>query len=416
MIFFPIHSANPETYRHIEYVGTTYQTIPPSISNSLSRYLSEIKEKITTREKEWDIFKKYTNIYEYIHTCIPFKKKAVSKIKPLSRSYFKMMELSISFQLIPPNTAIPLRTFHLAEGPGGFIEAVAHLRKNPADQYYGMTIMDDTGSNTNIPAWKKSEYFLRTNPQVHIETGSDGTGNILSIDNYHHCRARYGSSMHMITADGGFDFSVDFNNQELAISKLLFAQTCFALSMQKKNGHFILKLFDCFHACTIDLLYLLSSFYQTVYITKPQTSRTGNSEKYLVCKHFLFENDESFYPYLRDAFYHAIHLNPESVCKRWISVPIPMYFLYRIEECNSIFGQQQIENIHHTLSLIGKNIKSDKIEHLIKTNIHKCIQWCIRFNVAYNNVTTPNIFLSKDNVTGNVATHPEYVYCNEPAL
>jgi 23S rRNA U2552 (ribose-2'-O)-methylase RlmE/FtsJ len=202
--------------------------------------------------------------------------------------------------------------------------------------------------------------------------------------------------MDIITADGGFDFSIDFNNQELSISKLLFAQTCFALSMQKRNGHFILKIFDCFHPCTVDLLYILSSMYKSVYITKPQTSRSGNSEKYVVCKHFLMDNDESFYPFLRDSFYKAIHLNSESICHRWLSIPIPLLFLYKIEECNSIFGQQQIENIHYTISLISKNIKSEKIEQLIKNNIQKCIQWCVRFNVAYNNIVCNNTFLHKE--------------------
>ena len=397
MLYFPIHSTNIESFRHIEYEGTTDTFIQPCISNSLSRYLGEIKEYIACKEKEWDIYKKYTNTYEYIHTCIPYKKKAVSKIKPLSRSYFKMMELSMTFQLIPLLHTTPIQTFHLAEGPGGFIEAVSHLRKNPEDKYVGMTILDHTGNNSNIPAWKKSEYFLRTTPQVKIEPGIDGTGNILSIDNYDFCRKKYGSTMHLITADGGFDFSVDFNNQELAISKLLFAQTCFAISMQKKHGHFILKIFDCFHACTIDLIYLLSSLYQSVHVSKPQTSRTGNSEKYVVCKHFLFENDEAIYPFLRDAFYRSIHMDMESTPRRWLKLAIPIYFVYRLEEYNSIFGQQQIENIHYTLSLIGKHHKPEKIEHLIKLNIQKCVQWCTRFNIAYNIVSSNNIFLSKEN-------------------
>ena len=42
----------------------------------------------------------------------------------------------------------------------------------------------------------------------------------------------------------GFDFSVDFNQQEKMSAKLIFAQICYALIMQKKGGHFILKFFD----------------------------------------------------------------------------------------------------------------------------------------------------------------------------
>ena len=45
--------------------------------------------------------------------------------------------------------------FHLAEGPGGFIEALAHARDNNNDSYIGMSILDDM-HDPNIPGWKKS--------------------------------------------------------------------------------------------------------------------------------------------------------------------------------------------------------------------------------------------------------------------
>ena len=145
--------------------------------------------------------------------------------------------------------------------------------------------------NKSVPGWKKSDYFLKSHPNIHIETGADKTGNILSMDNFLHCRAKYGSSMDLITGDGGFDFSADFNNQEMNITQLLFAQMCYALCLQKYNGSFILKIFDCFMEHTVDILYILSAFYETVYITKPKTSRYANSEKYLVCKNFLLFDD-----------------------------------------------------------------------------------------------------------------------------
>ena len=141
----------------------------------------------------------------------------------------------------------------MAEGPGGFIEAICMIRKNKKDRYIGMTLQDEVNDPT-IPGWKKAELFLKQNPNVHIETGVDNTGNILSLPNLVGCKEAYGSSMDLITADGGFDFSTDFNNQETSIAKLLFAQTCFALTMQKQGGTFILKIFDCFMQHTSDCL------------------------------------------------------------------------------------------------------------------------------------------------------------------
>jgi 23S rRNA U2552 (ribose-2'-O)-methylase RlmE/FtsJ len=474
------------------------------VSNSLSRFLYSIKEKIHTYEKEWDIYKKYTNHYEFIHTVIQSKKKAVSKYKPLSRSYFKMVEIVHELQLLPnhydplanstantfnvrayglkphslaytqdvrasgsisetafrerpepslrphvnkPNSSelrssvlhfpefpripsatrpecftnsfefqkdntkrkelellatykqpptmesSPIKTFHLAEGPGGFIEAVVHMRKNPKDVYVGMTILDDK-NNYSIPAWKKSDYFLSNNPNVIVEKGADETGNILSIQNFDYCYEKYRSQMDFITADGGFDFSTDFNKQELHISRLLYAQIAYALIMQKYNGNFVLKIFDCFYSTTVDLLFLLSSFYKTVYITKPQTSRTGNSEKYVVCKGFLYHSTDVFHSFIRNGFIQMVNPKIDThYIYRLLQKPIPLSFVVKVEEYNSIFGQHQIENIHSTLSMIEKNVKQERFDFMVKHNITKCIQWCIRYNVPYHNFTTNNAFM-----------------------
>ena len=363
------------------------------ISNSLSYYLYGIKTRLDAHENEWDIFKKYTNPYEYIHTIVPFKKKSISVYKPLSRSYFKMIEILNSFNLTFGNK--PMHSFHLAEGPGGFIEALCNTRKNKKDVYIGMTILDDY-NDSNIPGWKKSEAFLKNNENVYIECGEDDTGNILSLENFEYCKKKYGSSMDFITGDGGFDFSMDFNKQEISISQLLFAQVCYALVLQKKGGTFVLKLFDSFMQHTIDILYILSSFYDKVYLIKPQTSRYANSEKYVVCKDFLFSNHEHFYPFLYKTFESMLLVEEDKFIHRFLNIPLSYYFMSKLEEYNSIFGQQQIENIHFTTSLIEIKQKQEKIDGLIKINIQKCIQWCKKNNVDANNFTVSNIFFSEE--------------------
>lgn len=459
MIYFLLPKTNINMYQHLECIHSANGCPPtPVISNSLSYYLCDIKEKINDHEREWDIFKKYTNPYEYIHSIIPNKKKGVSKYKPLSRSYFKMIEIIDTFHILRtddretpvlsgskidtrllsifPKFSLdglnalqnvsdsdiganpvdivsftsksnpiyksyskllpPIQTFHLAEGPGGFIEAVTHLRKNPLDSYIGMTILDDK-NDINIPAWKKSQQFLRENPNVFIENGADGTGNILNLENFSYCKEKYESSMDLITGDGGFDFSMDFNSQEIYIGKLLFAQSIFALCMQKKSGSFVLKIFDSFMQHTVDLIYLLSSFYEKVYMTKPQTSRYANSEKYIVCTNFLFDNCNSFYPYLYSTFQCMLsQTNTDLPLYRLLRIPISNHFLSKMEEFNSIFGQQQIENIHYTICLIETKNKADKIDILVKNNIQKCMKWCMKYQIPYNTfVNNTNIFLGQ---------------------
>lgn len=380
MTYYQLPRTNFLSHKYIDCISEEDGTHVPIVSNSLSGYLYEIKKELEKQEKEWDIFKKYTNPYEYIHTQVPNKKKCISKCKPLSRSYFKMIEMINIFNIYFDDA--PVCSFHLAEGPGGFIEAFLESRQCDEDKYIGMTILDDK-NDPNIPAWKKTENFLRHNKNVFIEKGADQTGNILSLENLMYCKKNYGSSMDFITADGGFDFSLDFNRQEINIARLLFAQISYALAMQKCGGTFILKIFDSFMQHTIDLLYILSSFYEKTFIIKPQTSRYANSEKYVVCKGFLSPlSIETF-----DILYRAFDkmLTTQDAIHRFISIPIPVNFITRLEEYNAIFGQQQIENIYFTISLMKQKNKQDRIDNLIKSNIQKCVAWCTKYNVPYSN-------------------------------
>lgn len=389
MTYYLLPRSYQSLYKQVEYSSTP--NIPDNVlSQSLSTYLYNIKEKITLKEKQWDIYKKYTNPYEYIHTCVPLKKKAVSKYKPLSRSYFKMIEIINAFHI---QFREPIHSFHLAEGPGGFIEAFARMRLCKEDTYIGMTLLDENKDDSNIPAWKKSETFLKAFPNVLLEDGDDGTGNILSVENFEYVVNKYPSKMDLITADGGFDFSFDFNQQECAIGKLLFAQVAFAICLQKLHGKFILKIFDSFMQHTVDIMYLLSSFYEKVYIMKPQTSRYANSEKYIICSGFLYDNHAGFYVHILKCFEMMIETNENPL--RFMQAQIPSLFMNKLEEYNAIFGQKQIQNIYYTLALMENKSKYDKIDTLVKTNIEKSMEWCKKYNIPCNilNVNS-NIFLS----------------------
>ena len=386
MSYYLLPRTNHIIHQYIDCVDTK-DDIQPVISTSLAHYLYEIKKKLETMEKDWDIFKKYTNPYEYVHGIVPLKKKSVSKYKPLSRSYFKMIEIMHSFHI--DFQAKNIRTFHLAEGPGGFIEAIANLRNNEKDIYIGISLLDDK-SDPNIPAWKKTQHFLNNHKNVYIETGVDNTGNILSMENFTFCKDTYASSMELVTADGGFDFSMDFNKQEINIAKLLFAQICYALILQKKKGCFVLKMFDCFMQHSIDALYILSSFYEKVYITKPQSSRYANSEKYIVCKGFLYSKVDTFYPFVHRAFEKMLAptKTPTSIL-RFLTVPVNNLFVTKLEEYNAIFGQQQVENIYQTIMLIENKHNQERIDIMIKNNVQKSIQWCTRYQIPYNILLPP---------------------------
>lgn len=371
------------------------------ISHTLHMHLCEMKEQIKEcGDDTWDTIKKYTNPFEFIHTAIPNSKfYTVSKLRPLSRSFYKLIELYSTFfnELHEPRS---MTSFHLAEGPGGFIEALIHIRSKLAsstihcqnDVHYGMTLLNVDAS---CPGWKKSKGFLELHRnRVCIETGADGTGNIISSSNFEHCASKYQNSCHLITADGGFDFSCDFNNQETMVLRLLIAEMGFALALQQQGGHFILKMFDTFTKPTIDVIYILCNFYQEVYVSKPCTSRYANSERYIVCKHFKPRTTDGLLPQLIAMFRQLEDIPPNATITSLLPMEHDAHFLNKLEECNAIIGQQQMETINATINLILNRSHADKLESMKRQNIMKCISWCDKHCIPYNRIMqNSNIFL-----------------------
>ena len=390
-------------------IKTSYN-INYTISKTLHNYLINIKKEIDKYSSNWDNFKKITNPYEYIHTYNNELKASVCKLKPISRAFYKLIEICNIFNIVNINQ--PIKTFHLAEGPGGFMEAINYLRNNNEDIYYGITLIDN---DINVPSWKKSKPLLE-NSKFIIEYGPSADGNLFKKINLLYYYENMIDTIDLVTGDGGFDFSLDFNNQETNSFKLILVQVIYALCIQKKGGTFILKIFDIFTLPTIQLIFILSSVYENVYICKPNTSRIANSEKYLICKNYKY--NKNIINFFISNFENLFNTNKNIYSL--LNINIPYLFLSRLEEYNAIYGQQQIENINFTINLINifnnkkiknkeitnlddldnfyidndnskneinattcdKNIcfknENNNLEIIKKNNIQKCIQWCIK--------------------------------------
>ena len=89
-----------------------------------------------------------------------------------------------------------------------------------------------------------------------------------------------------MTSDLGFDFDEVEKVREQCMLFPLFAEVTAILHCQKKGGHCVLKIFDVFTKMTAKIVCVLAGFYREAFLTKPYTSRSGNPEKYIVCKNF----------------------------------------------------------------------------------------------------------------------------------
>ena len=383
----------------------------------LSKKLIDAKNQIDKfyRKKEWDSVKKITNPFEMIYiTCKFNKMNSVALYEPLSRSYFKMIEMINEFLLEYKldNYENPIKTLHLAEGPGGFMEAFVNFRNNPEDIYFGMTLKS---INHNIPGWHKSSHFINKHSNLNIITGVDNMGDLYNVNNHYYLINRFGrNTMDIITGDGGFDFSVDYNMQEQLAQKLIYSQIIMGFSMLKKGGTFICKLFDTFLNLTQEFIFLLYLFYDKVYIYKPYTSRLANSERYIVCKGFkgisilyltqliqvldlwnYFDkvNQKNIEDYKNCNF----RINKE--CKNIITIKnildftdlpcnskINNYysmFKDKIYNINQLFQSIQIENINKTINIIKFKRNNKWYNDNCKKQIKIAIQWCKKYNVPH---------------------------------
>jgi 23S rRNA U2552 (ribose-2'-O)-methylase RlmE/FtsJ len=361
----------------------------PIVNKSLYHYLLNAKDLIHSKEKDWNTYKLLTNPYEYIHTCYN-DSIYISKVKPISRSFYKLIEIYTDFSILDDYRNDSIQTLHLAEGPGGFIEATKYMRQANTtrqckkDLYIGITLIDK--KNKIVPNWDKLKSVKYSN--IRLDYCKDNTGNLFKIENLTYVNEHYKNSMNIITADGGFDFSSNYNEQEHTILRLLLVQTMYAIICQKKNGTFIMKIFDNFNKSTNDILFLLSCFYQNVIICKPKTSRYANSEKYVVCRRFRYNNSTGFYMLFMNMMYE-LNINTNKYIYSIFNIKLNQLMLNKIQDVNAIFGQQQLDIINATLSLIDMKKEHDMIETLKRNHINKCLVWFQQYKIPYNVVKKP---------------------------
>lgn len=323
--------------------------------------LKVTKEFIDKCRDKWDNAKKQTNEYEYIYTSTNPSKNICAKI-PISRSYFKLREI-----LYDLNIFIDDKIACIAEAPGGFIQCLLDMTDH--NKIYGITLVSD---NKDIPYWNNS---LLKHKRVYLSNGDDNTGDLYNPKNLlHFLNEAEKNSCSLVTADGGFDYSDDFNSQEYLSYKLIFSEVFLALSLLKKNGTFICKIFDIFTIHTVNILYLLYTSFEEIILIKPVTSRLTNSEKYVVCKGFKgYDKDKSnllFSLILNDNIYD-------------FTLNIPQSFIDELSRYNEKFTNSQI-------SMIQKSIYCARSRNVSYTANYKQVkkgkEWCRKYDLPINEI------------------------------
>ena len=361
-----------------EYIASEEETSLHRCRNRINGY-----EESLVNGKNWEYYKKIVNPYELVYTQkkYPNFPESICFLKPLSRSYFKMIEMTNLLQFFSMFPGESIRCAHVCEGPGGFIEALFDESAKYNRKIHMSIAMTLKSKRMNVPGWKRAAYFLQKNKNVRIIYGEDDTGDIMKPENQqffvdYATHAEYGGKVHIFTADGGFDFSCDYTKQEQMVFPLLLASAKIGLESLKVGGVFILKMFDFYNPVTVDLILFISYFFEEWTLYKPGMSRPCNPEHYFIGKGFVGCSDEEI-----------------DVIRLWCSMVENEQPLDRLFQstCNTPFHQiieqlrkksfhTQTEYLERVFDMIEKNDDEQIKQYLLKHE-KSSHEWCVRFNV-----------------------------------
>jgi hypothetical protein len=363
----------------------TFLTVPFDLSwNEIAHTaLTDIKQKIEPLESnhKWELLKKKTNPYELVYTQDnPDCPSSIAMVKPLSRSYFKMIEMlqvSQFFERLPKNTQ-KLRSSHVAEGPGGFIEAFlerAECRRLTVQKSYAITLKPN---NNHVPGWRRSHQFLQRHPEVKIHYGEDGTGDIYIPENQRSfVQLHEPLRSHLFTGDGGFDFSTDYENQEKSVYPLLVSSAVIGIQVLTTDGVLVLKLFDVYSSVTQFLLRCITLCFKEWCLYKPATSRPCNSERYLICRGF-----RRTHPTILQVLQTL--QSRYATQKTYPQVDFYSFFTEKerayLESHIQTFGTSQKDLLEKTIQLQD----TPPSQYQWKDQYQKAHQWCSEFRIPAN--------------------------------
>jgi hypothetical protein len=225
----------------------------------------------------------------------------------LSSSFYKIWEILYLFGIADKKE---LSYASLSVGNESFIQAVIKYREKLGkgisdDNMFNVTIHTEKdkyieignqflGYNTQLDSYANHNTNTKTTKnnkaikKAKSYTARDNISNLDTIKLFKKDIEKSKKYTDLLIADSDLEWD-NINYQEQEAYQLILGEIITALRVQAKDGAFILKVFETFTIPSIKMIYLLSSFYEKIYIYKPFYSRASESEKYVICKGFKYD-------------------------------------------------------------------------------------------------------------------------------
>lgn len=353
-----------------------------------------ITNKLTTKEKFYYVVNPFESDDDLLIQTSKFLNIKNDKPEILSRAFFKMWEILMVFDLIDDSE---LSYSALAEGPGSFLQSVLHFREKyynvKKDKYSSITIHPEDGKNIDVSknflGYYQEKYPELLHPHKTYKSKyadkykSRDNGDLTdykSISNFRKEVKKGKQYSKLVTADGGFEWN-DENFQEQEAYPLIIGQILAGLMVQEKNGNMVIKFFETFTKVSTKIVYLLSSLYSEIYFYKPYFSRTSNSEKYLICKGFKYDQKKD------KNILEVLYSDLEKILKQFDSeqyiidilpkIKVPDKFLNMLRLFNIQIANKQQKMINLIVTYIKENNYFGDKYHQYLDNHKKSIKFWI---------------------------------------
>lgn len=339
-----------------------------------------LKQKLSQTKSLLD--NKFTNpmFAKYWKEFDPFKheKPIISEICNtcnVSNAWLKCYEILNYFQLIPKELADSkvltdsneFLHFDNAAFPGSFILATHHYIQTQCKwkEHYiwqASSLFEATQHNQDP---LEDKYKLYQNYPDNWLMDSKNNGDVTVKSNLLDFRKKLNANVSLYTSDLAFDVSTDYNNQELLQSQANIGQILAGLLTIKQGGNFLTKQFTTFEPITITCMYAVASFFDEFYLCKPQSSRSANSETYLVGKGFKLSNltDITQHPYIQAMFTKLTNYATHGTTAN-LTIPLfdashlPSTYLKTILDANNDLYNTQINKILNDIERTEKCLRN----------------------------------------------------------
>jgi 23S rRNA U2552 (ribose-2'-O)-methylase RlmE/FtsJ len=382
---------------------------------------TEILQKYAKTKKPYLIFSKFESTIDGYKNDINNSANKFFGQEIISRSFYKLWEILSLFNIIDLKSD-KFISVHLAEDNNSFVQAVLLFREkftkkglSNSDKYfpyklfslkntskfendfnvkYSKKIVLSGGKKTDKKTKIKSKPKIESDTESDIETDTESDeksdeesdtesdkesdtklktyeykkeklteNNITNIEIIKKINKEVKNEAQLITADGGFEW-INENIQEQEAFRLIISEVAIAIKIQKKGGNFVCKFFEIFTNTTMKIISILTSVYETVYIIKPLTSRQSNSERYVVCLNYKFDEKNKQYKNIMDKIDELIG----KINKNTSDFIVDIFEEYELDETNTkLITKMNIDIANNQYENINKMIKYIKNERFLGT-------------------------------------------------